>query len=210
MDLSKTHKIFLQYVKSECRRYNIKLILTEDDCFKVNGQSFGGYFAHTIPEMGITQLNDDFAFTSTLVHEFSHMEQWIDDDPTFTQHLRGGYESSTIMDNWLSGTEYEYNTIKTAINVIRDCELNCERRAIKNIKKFKLNFDEENYSQSANAYILFYNYIMTTRQWEYVKGPTEIDEIIDAMPTDLYTLDYTILLPKYTELFDRLLKKPPN
>lgn len=208
MDIIQSHKAFLHHVKSECRRYNIKLILTVDDCFNTNGQSYGGYFSHTTHEMGITQLNHSYIFTSILVHEFSHMEQWIDNDPTFTQHLRGGYESSTIMDNWLDGTEYEYKTIKTAIDLIRNCELNCERRAIKNIKKYKLDFDENNYAQSANAYILFYNYIITKRRWEYVEPPTEIEEIVNAMPTDLYSLDYTILLPKYKILFDKLLKTP--
>ena len=112
MFVIKSHIDFLQHVKRECRRYKINLVLTEDECFHSNGQSYGGYFTHVARELGVTHLNSEHLFISILVHEFSHMEQWIDEDPTYTQHLRGGHESSTIMDNWLNGVEYEFNTIK--------------------------------------------------------------------------------------------------
>lgn len=206
MDYSKAHKPFLQHVKRECRRYRIKLILTEDDCFTTDGQSYGGYFSHISRELGVTQLNNDSAFTSILVHEFSHMEQWIDNDPSYTQHLRGGYESSTIMENWLDGREYEYDTIHKAIALIRDCELNCERRSIININKYALDIDIDIYCKSANAYILFYNYIMLKRRWEYKEPASIIPMIINQMPTDLYSLDYTTLTSEHIKLFDTYLK----
>ena len=201
-----SHISFLKHVKRECRRYRIKLILSPLEAFVFDGQSYGGYFDNYTMEMAVTHKNNENVFISLLVHEFSHMEQWIERDSTFTSHLRGGYESSTIMSQWLDGREYQYNTIKKAIDLLRDCELNCERRAVKNIEKYNLDLDEETYCKEANAYILFYNYIMRKRRWEYKESPNCITEILDKMPTDLYSLDYTELTSEQRNLFDEYLK----
>lgn len=205
---NKSHISFLKHVKRECRRYRITLILSNESTFKYGEQSYGGYFDHYTKELGVTHGNNEYSMIPLLVHEFSHMEQWIDNDPSYTAHIRGGYESSTIMDNWLDGKEYEYSTIKKAIGQLRDCELNCERRAILNIRKYGLDIDVDDYCQTANAYILFYNYIMRKRRWEYQEPVTMIPEIISEMPTDLYSLDYTKMSPNHRELYDIYLKKP--
>lgn len=202
----KFNNTFYAHVRRECRRYEIKLIVSTENAFFDDNESYGGYFDHETRELGVSKGDSEPDFISILVHEFSHMEQWIEEDPTYTHHLRGGYESSEIMDKWIKGREYEYNTIKSAIDIIRDCELNCERRAIKNIEKYNLNLDMDDYCRSSNAYIMFYNYIMKKRRWEYEKSASEIPEIVNAMPNDLYSLDYTKLSKKYKDLFDMYLK----
>lgn len=208
MKLNKSHISFLKHVTRECRRYRITLILSTSSTFSYGEQTYGGYFDNYRKELGVTHKNNEHLFIPLLVHEFSHMEQWIDNDPSYTAHMRGGYESSTIMDRWLNGREYEYSTVKKAIDLLRDCELNCERRAILNIRKYGLDIDEDEYCRTANAYILFYNYIMRKRRWEYQEPVTAIQEIISEMPFDLYSLDYTKMLPEHRVLYDTYLKKP--
>lgn len=206
MLVNPNHISFFKHVKRECRRYKIKLVLSQSDAFIDDGQSYGGYFDHVSKELGVTHFNTEYLFIPILVHEFSHMEQWIDKDPCYTKHLIGGYESSTIMSEWLNGREYDYKTVKKAIDILRDCELDCERRVIKNIEKYKLDINVKKYCKEANAYILFYNYIIRKRRWEYKESPSSIIEILDEMPDNLFSLNYTKLLPEHRKLFDNHLK----
>jgi len=67
------------------------------------------------------------------------------------------------MDKWLNGKEIKF--IKNKIDKIKYLELDCEKRAVKNIKKYNLPVNIETYIQKANSYILFYNYVKETRQW---------------------------------------------
>jgi len=49
---------------------------------------------------------------------------------------------------------------------------------------------------------------MRKRRWEYQEPVTAIQEIISEMPSDLYSLDYTKMLPEHRVLYDTYLKKP--
>lgn len=199
--MHKNHRDFLSHVKRECRRYGIKLILSKHDRLVVDNHTYGGYF--DTKELFVSNGTETWII-STLVHEFSHMEQWIDNDPVFTHRLRGGYESYDIMDKWLDGNTYKSITVKSAVGLSRDCELNCDRRAIENIKKYKLNLNIEKYCQESNAYILMYNFAKKIRQWEFKKSPLD-DRIVNHMPTDLVSLNYDTLPREYEELYRKVL-----
>jgi hypothetical protein len=72
---------------------------------------------------------------------------------------------------------------RKVIDIMRDTEWDCELRAVARIHEYDLPIDAQEYSQKANAYILFYNWVALTRQW-YPKGfaPYQIPELYRAMP----------------------------
>jgi len=199
--MHKNHLDFITHVKRECRRYGIKLILSDKDRLIVDNQTYGGYF-DTI-ELFVSNGAENWII-STLVHEFSHMEQWIENDPVFTHRLRGGYQSYDIMDKWLGGNTYKPITVKSAVGLSRDCELDCDRRAIKNITKYNLQLDIERYCQESNAYILMYNFAKKIRQWEFKNSPLD-DRIVNHMPTDLTSINYNTLPREYELLYKTVL-----
>lgn len=193
---------FISHVKHECRRHGVKLVLSDKRYFSDEAQTYGGYFSHSDKELAVADIGNSYNMLTTLVHEFSHMEQWIYDDPTFTHRLRGGHESTAILNNWLMGQQYNKNTIRSAVAIIRECELNCERRTIANIKKYKLSIDTRRYARNANAYILFHHYVLLKRKWDFDKFPLHNSYLVDQMPSDMDTLDYSHFDPCYKMLFE--------
>ena len=100
--------------------------------------------------------------------------------------------------------KYKKSTINRALSLNRECELNCERRTVDVIKEFGLQLDINKYCQSANSYILCYNFVKKVRTWDF-KGSIYAKEIVDEMPTDLYTLNYNRLPRYYEALFRKVL-----
>lgn len=197
---------FIQHVKRECKRHGIKLLLTTETLFDDGVQTYGGYFDHLSKILAVSDISNNHNMMTTLVHEYSHMEQWIYNEPTFTHRLRGGYESTVILSQWLQGHSYKKSTIRNAVTIIRECELNCERRSLDNIKKYNLSIDIKKYTRYANAYILFYHYVLLKRQWDFTHSPLNNLNVIDQMPSNMDTLDYSKFDPFYKMLYDEVSK----
>jgi len=74
---------------------------------------------------------------------------------------------------------------KRHIDLVKELELDNEKRSVKIIKEFGLDscINVEDYTRKANAYIQFYNYIKTTRRWSDPKNsPYNNNTVIQAMP----------------------------
>ena len=58
--------------------------------------------------------------------------------------------------------ESDYENIK---KYSLDLELDNEKRSVQLIKDFNLPINIEKYTRCANAYVLFYNWMLTSRKW---------------------------------------------
>lgn len=199
-------KEFIRHVKHECRRYKMKFTKVKKNYLSIDGNMVGGYFSSNPLEIAVAigTSPDRFNWLDILVHEFSHFEQWRDNDKTY---IGTDYKKTTadnIVWNWIAGKDYDENTVETCINKMKLCELNCERRTVKNIIKYSLPIDIEDYIQKANAYIHEYNYIKLTRRWNNPtkKSATDIPEIINAMPKHLNG-NYSTMSKKIIALYDK-------
>lgn len=175
---------FIKHVKYKCKRYNIKLTIINSNVITMpEGERVAGYFIDDPLEIAIarTKSND---WLSTLVHEFSHLEQWIDNDVDYLAKYKRTH-AYQIISHWINGKEYTKSTINSCLALIRQCELNCERRTIKNIIKHNLPINIDTYIKQASAYIHFYNYIKFTRTWNMGNSPISIPEILEKMPSNL-------------------------
>lgn len=196
------HLAFISHVKQECRLNGMRLLLSKKSILREGIHTYGGFFDEE--KIAVSSGSESWVIR-TLAHEYSHLQQWIEDDPSyFKTKLRGGIDSITIMNKWIEGHEYKKSTINRALSLNRDCELNCERRTIDVIKEFGLQLDINKYCQSANSYILCYNFVKKVRTWDF-KGSIYSKEIVDEMPTDLYTLNYNRLPRYYEALFRKVL-----
>jgi hypothetical protein len=197
-----SHISFISHVKKECRKNGIRLLLSKKDILRDGIHTYGGYFDEE--KIAISSGSESWII-STLVHEYCHMRQWIDKAPEYTNiNMSGDNNSILIMNSWIEGNEYKKSIVNKAISINRDCELNCERRTVDIIKQFNLHLDIDEYCQTANSYILCYNFIKKVRTWNFKESIYD-KRITTKMPTDLYTLNYNALPKYYNSLFNKIL-----
>lgn len=163
MNISK----FIKSIQRQAKKYNIKLNITDEKFVHLSDNiKCGGYFQERerktpgIIEVATNKPIDKWL--SILVHETGHMDQWIEQCDIWVKYDN---VNPNIMDSWLEGKDYSENTIEKVINAARDMELDCEKRAVDKIKKYKLPINVGDYIQKANCYIFFYNYLKITRKW---------------------------------------------
>jgi hypothetical protein len=181
---------FISHVKSEARRYHMKFDMIPEDYIEASGSRVGGYFLDEPLEMAIAigkdPEEDVLGWLDVLVHEFSHFEQWQEDEIYYLATYQRSYAPNIVL-NWTNGKDYKDSTISASMEMVKRCELDCERRTIDNILKYHLPINIFRYAREAASYIYFHDYMMLTREWETPNHivPSDVPEILDAMPINL-------------------------
>lgn len=187
-------KKFIQHVKEKCAEYGIKCIIRHVKYVKLSGNiQCGGWFDEEGKELVCASNRPDFL--QILVHEFSHLTQWIEQcDPWVNANTSLG-----LVDEWLGGKEIR--NISKHLGVSRDLELDNEKRAVKHIKKFKLSINIDDYIRRANAYVQFYNWLYYTRRWATNKNsPYKNKRVIATMPKTFH-MNYQKMSKKVEKVF---------
>lgn len=187
---------FIKFVKAECEANGIKLKLKRTN-YIVASKSIrcSGYFDEVTKELVVARKNPHWL--EILVHEFAHLTQWKDN----CKEWRNLGDSITKVDDWLAGKKVKY--VKKALGRVRDLELDNEKRSTKIIKDWGLPIDIKEYTQKANAYVQFYNWMYFTRRWCSVKNsPTKNPEVYKQMPT-IFRMDYKNMSEKYFKIFEQ-------
>ncbi len=192
----KNNTKFIKFVKEECEKHEVKCNLVPTKHIDYSGDiKCGGWFDGYEKELAVAMKHKDSM--SLLVHEYSHMTQWIDDIDVWKKCM--DEESHDKVDKWISG-EYVDN-INYYIDNCRDLELDNEKRAVKLIRKFNLEIDIDIYIKKANAYVQFYNYIKLSRKWSVPKNsPYNNDRIMNNCPNK-FTMDYSKISRKLEKIF---------
>jgi hypothetical protein len=186
---------FIKFVKAECEANDIKLKLKRTH-YIVASKSIrcSGYFDEVSRELVVARNNPQWL--EILVHEFAHLTQWKDN----CKEWRNLGDSITKVDDWLAGKRVKY--VKKALGRVRDLELDNEKRSTKLIKDWGLPIDIKEYTQKANAYVQFYNWMYFTRRWCSIKNsPTKNPEVYKQMPT-IFRMDYKNMSEKYLRIFE--------
>lgn len=155
---------FIKHVEEICQSRNIKLVLyPKKEYYKSNG-----VLSDKLLVVCMDYPLD--VWLSTLLHEYGHLEQDIE----------GVHQISTDVFTWLEHQKRHASTLYK----LRDMELDCERRSLKNIDVFKLPIKKGEYAKKAAAYIHYYNYMLINPVWPKI-APSTIQEILDVMPRTL-------------------------
>ena len=179
--MNKNVQDFLQYVKSECKANGIKIDLRKRKYLVLSGNiKCSGYFDSENKVLVVATKREDWL--PILVHEFGHFTQWMGD-----------------VDAWLGGKEIK--NIKRSLGKSRDLELDNEKRSVAIIKAWGLPIDVKTYTQKANAYVQFYNWMFFTRRWcTPQNSPYKNPKIYGEMPTT-FRMNYKQMSPKYKKIF---------
>jgi hypothetical protein len=151
----------------------------------------GGYFDYSGKEF-VVALKNRKGF-EIMIHEYCHFLQWKENRKYFLKLIK----DCGILFDWLDGKFYKKKIINEAVRGVIELEWDCEKRAIELIKKYKLDVDIEEYSQSANCYLLFYHIVRKYRKW-YKNAPynTKLNE---GMLNSIQELDYYLDFDNITE-----------
>jgi hypothetical protein len=151
-------KAFIKHVKSECKNTGIKVELRNVRYLRLGqGMKCSGYFDDQNRKLVVAMLNP--VSVEVLVHEFGHFTQWNEKIPIWKE---SGYAMGHI-EEWLNGATKR--NIEKWMALSRDLELDNEKRSVQLIRDFNLPINIEKYTKSANAYVLFYNWMLTSRKW---------------------------------------------
>ena len=193
--LTSNDKQFIKYVKETCKQEGIKVVLRNSKSVKVDTNvRVSGYFDSEHKELVVARKHKEFL--ALLVHEFGHVTQWQEN----TKLWKDADNSIPKTDAWLQGKEI-YN-IKHHLSVVRDLELDNEKRSVKLIKKFKLNIDVPDYIRKANCYIHLYNYLYHIRRWPTPKNSPYKEKISSNMSSK-FNMRYDVLPKKVYKLFEK-------
>ena len=184
-------KSFLEVVRADCAKHKVELNLVDTE--KINYFNTGSFVSGYFDSDGNLELacaigKEESKWLPILVHEYSHMHQWLDSKrgkyPIW--NALGKAEETGTIDDWLANKDV--SNISEIVNLTQDLELDCETRTIKLITQLGLEVDIPHYIKAANGYIVFYSVMFKHRKW-CIKGPYECQGIIDAVPDKLVTLE---------------------
>ena len=195
---------YLKYLKEKTSEHNVKLILKNQRYFIDGGTTIGGYFCEEPLELAVATKKSKKIWLPYLIHEDSHLDQWIEQCPEYTNtQLEKGICASELIPSWVEGKDYSIEIIERAITSLREMELDCERRTLKKINQFELLIDPLHYIQAAAINIHQYNYILLRRK--YLRDgnnlPYEDPILRSKMPTTLRG-NFRRLTKKQLEAFD--------
>jgi aromatic ring-cleaving dioxygenase len=179
---------------NEMIKHGISIHLTQR---KNNSKHASNYFDPDKKEFVVNFFGDYSRkyFLETFLHEYCHFKQMIDlkfDEKKYDK----AYE---IFNDWL-----DFNRDSCPIRVVRliqRLELDCEKRAVHLIKKYKLPLNITDYKKQANVYILSYNLFHKHRK--FFNFTCYYDkEILSLMSDELVLVkDLGVIPDKFEEIF---------
>jgi hypothetical protein len=189
---------FIKYVVSECKKHGVKVKEYKRGYIKLTDNiKCAGFFDDNTkpPTLAYAKGREDYL--ELLVHEFCHMTQWLDKIELW------GKASVSLekMWEWLGNKDKKIVGIRSHIDIARDLELDNEKRSVEMIKKWNLPIDVPTYTKKANAYVLFYNHLKTSRNWSVPgNSPYGNKRILDSM-SDKFDMDYDKLSDEIKKMF---------
>jgi len=189
-------KMFLAYVVNTCIKHHITLNLDYSD----DSDYCGGRFDGDSIQININISESDWL--SVLVHEFSHLQQQIDNAKVWKglniKYCGVKRNVISIYNDWINSKRISKKIAKKCCKKIVQMELDCEKRSIKLIKKWHLSVNIPNYIKDAN--MVLYSYLCSLK-YCVIGNPS--NKITQSMPKKFLknTQSYFDTFYKYDKLF---------
>ena len=194
---------FIRDLQRRCKKYKITFLMSGLDYVEWGDSKSNGFFDPEKNRMAISIGKPVDKWLNTLVHESCHFDQWVQRDHNWTSMMQYETDACTqLFNHWVHGHKKISKEVAIIMaRIMRDLELDCERRTIAKIKKYNLPIDTKQYAKGAGAYVMFYNYIAKHKKWYKIgKEPYNNKKIRALMPTNLRG-KYDVLSPKLEKLY---------
>lgn len=188
---------FVRHVKKHLAEYDMRLVIGRGKNVNVGGYRAVGYFSESEKVIKIAKKSTDFM--STLVHEYCHFLQYINNSKIYKKSDVAGL----MIDEWFKGKNYSPEKLKRAFFLVRAMERDCEKRAIKIIKKFNLQINSKMYAKKAHCYIYSHFMMEKTRKfYSYKKSPYHSPVVLRIMPSSMAVLSHKTIPPKIYSILE--------
>lgn len=178
-----TPRQFIRLVQQDCSAKGVQFKVTDGAFLVLDGLRCNGYFVEEpTPILAVATGKSSRKWFKTLVHEYCHMLQWLEQTRKWKDSAKSDY-----MWSWFVGEDRvtRRQAYRSALYAL-DLELDCERRVLRLIKKLDLPIDPVRYAQEANAYVYFYYAALKHKRWyEVGKEPYSLPRLVDRMPKHL-------------------------
>ena len=182
-------------VSKKCIENKINFRLEYAEQVDTNNIPCSGYFDEESLVVAVKKKKTE-DWLDILVHESCHLDQCIEKSKYWYPDDVGLF----VVEGYLKGKKYSQKKIYNAfINTI-SMEMDCEKRTIQKIKKYKLNINIDLYIQKANSYLFGYGAVFKDKFWP--KAPYENPKIYLKMPKKFLTAEEYFDVPdKYLKLY---------
>lgn len=177
---------FDSFIKEQAVSHGITYTLVNNDHVDYCGIKCNGFFCCQQMSLAVATGKSIAQWLPTLVHEYSHMTQWIDGNIAFKNYYAESPEPLTQLKAWWDlEITLALNELSRLVSLVQAVELDCEKRAVDLIRSHKLPLNTLDYIKQANAYIYFYKIVEYRRRWyEIGSEPYNVPDIWQAMPTN--------------------------
>ena len=152
---------------------------------KIEDNVVSGYFSELDNEI-VVGINTD-SWIEVLVHEFCHYIQYTENCKEWQALEMDNDNACNLMWLWINKEiELKEKEIDVIFKKVQSMELDCERRTVNLIKKYKLPIDVKQYITEANIYIYFYNFAAKNRLWFPSNiGPNSFKKLYSLVPKSM-------------------------
>jgi len=140
-----------------CLKHNVSLKLSATESVMADSIICSGYFDND--NLVVAAKKKDWV--DVFAHESCHMDQYIEKVPIYDK----GDDGIQIVDSWLEGKDYSNGKLLEAFKNSILMELDCEKRTVKKLKKYKIQFNEKKYIKQVNSYLFSYWATYRDRKW---------------------------------------------
>ena len=198
--ITKNIKKLIADVSSNCIENKINFRLEYAPQVDVKNIPCSGYFDEESLVVGVGKKNTS-DWLDVLVHESCHLDQFLEK----SKYWYKDEVALHIVEGYTKGKTYPISKLNKAfINTI-SMEIDCEKRTVRKMKKYKIPFSVDLYIQKANSYLFGYGITHKTKKWP--KAPYESPSIYKKMPkTFLNAEDYLNIDDKLIKLYEKSIK----
>jgi len=169
-------------ISLNCIKNNISLTLENKHLVDMDNLPCSGYFDECSLVVA-TKKTKTSEWVTTLLHESCHMDQYLEKSKVYVSDSAG----LNIVEDWINKKNINKSRLVKGFKNTILLELDCEKRTVKKIKKYKLNVSIPKYIQEANAYLFSYIYALEEKTW--YEAPYENMDIVKVMPKTFLSID---------------------
>jgi hypothetical protein len=152
------------------------------------------------PRLTVKYFDSDFDYIfETFLHEYCHYKQWKDQ----TDIWKDGLANWLLFELYIQG-KYDNFTLEQ-LKTIQVMELDCDKRALREMKQYNLDIDTRKYIKESNSYIYSYNISYDTKDFYSIIDYTD-ENLLKFIPAKHMTANnIQTRIPKYDEYYTQVL-----
>lgn len=152
------------------------------------------------PKFTVNYFENDFQNVfEYFIHEYCHFKQWKEQ----TDIWKNGQANWLLFDLFLKKKFDKFT--KSQLLSIQKLELDCDERAIKEIRQYNLPIDIRKYTKESNSYIYSYNIIYDLREFNEIVDFTN-PELLKQLPARQIAVEnLQTRISKYDKIYLNLL-----